>query len=85
MKKIILFFLIACSTAFGQGIKKGKDGNYYADTTSKAAEKSAKATGKFFFDSKGQKWPVYESKNGKLFALRTSKSGTQYKQYLKID
>ena len=82
MKKVLILILLACSAGFGQGIKKGKDGNYYADTTKMAAQ-TAKATGKFFFDSKGNKWPVFESKNGKLFALRTSKNGKEYKQYLK--
>jgi hypothetical protein len=43
----------------------------------------AKPTGRYYVDTKGQMWPVYSSNSGKLFALRTSKNGKQYKYYLK--
>lgn len=36
-------------------------------------------------DNKGVEYPMYESKKGKVYIIRTSKtSGKKYKQYLKI-
>lgn len=84
MKKIIILLTIICagSLAHSQNVKQDKNGNYISiyqrDTT------SAKPTGKTFTDTKGNTYPVYVSKNGKLFVMRTSKAGNNYKQYLKL-
>ena len=59
------------------------NGNYVSITKAKT-DTTPKATGKTFTDSKGKVYPVYITSNDKLYVLRTSKSGNQYKQYLKL-
>lgn len=44
---------------------------------------TAKPTGRYYVDRKGQMWPVFQSNSGKLFALRTSAAGKQYRYYIK--
>jgi len=59
------------------------DGNYTAATvTKKTTGSKATETGKFFTYSKGNKYPVLKSVNGKLFYRKTSKSGNVYNVYL---
>lgn len=92
MKKINLIAFFLCLFIMGyvtavnaQSIKQDARGNYYAVSAAKDTATTYKATGKTFTTSKGETFPVYESKNGKLFVIRTSKeTGKQYKQYLKI-
>ena len=49
-----------------------------ADLTKNCEKLAAK-----YRDSRGRTWPVYKSKNGKIFALVTSqKTGKQYRKYL---
>ena len=83
MKKLLLSFaLISCSfIAFSQTIVKDAAGNY---KMVKAAKDSStdKPTGKTMTDLQGKEWPVYISKTGRPYALRVSKKGTSYKQYL---
>ena len=86
MKKLIVIIGIL-SLNFGlnaQTVQKTKDGNYIAVVASKMAEKP-KDTGKTYTDSKGNVYPVFISKGGKLFVVRISKAGKEYKQYLKVD
>lgn len=46
----------------------------------------AKDSGKVFEDSKGIKYPIWISTNGKYYVVRVSKTtGKEYKQYLKLD
>lgn len=40
-------------------------------------------TGKYYLDKKGNKHPVYKTRNGKLFIVAISRNGNQYKKYLK--
>ncbi len=66
-----------------QTVKMDASGNYVAvkDTTL-----NYKATGKTYTTEKGETFPVYLSKTGKLFVIRTSKTtGKEYRSYLKID
>lgn len=65
-------------------VKLDQSGNYVAVSAGKDSV-SYKPTGKTFTTSKGETFPVYISKNGKLFIIRTSKSGNQYRTYLKLD
>lgn len=85
MKKIIVLaaFLALYFWASSQTVQKDSQGNYIAVKATESSEK-AKDTGKTYTDTKGNVYPVYVSKNGKLFVIRTSKTGNQYKQYLKI-
>lgn len=82
MKTLILIASLFIVTAgHAQTVTKDAQGNYHAT----AKTDSAKATGKTFTDSKGNTYPVFVSRNGKLFYLRTSKSGNIYKAYLKVN
>ena len=87
MKKLILTFaVILFSTVFASAQKVTTDanGNYVAVKREFVKEK-AKETGKTFTDTKGNVYPVFESSNGKLFVIRTSKAGNEYRMYLKIN
>jgi len=83
--KYIMFILaVALSvTAMSQNAKQDQSGNYVAVKTAKSKE-PGKATGKTFTDSKGNKYPVMESSRGKLYYIKTSKTGNDYKVYLKF-
>jgi hypothetical protein len=87
MKKIILaLFLIGASAQAQQkqNVKYDpKTGNFYAI---KAQRDTATQTGRFYVESEGKNaamLPIWKSKRGKLFVLKMSKSGIQYKFYLK--
>lgn len=86
MKKLLLSIaLVICSlSAFSQAkYKMDAAGNYIAVKSVKDTTKSSDLnTGKTFTDSKGGVWPVYKSSTGRIYALRTSKTGNKYKQYL---
>lgn len=59
-----------------------KSGNFVSLTAGKTTKVADKTTGKFFIDTKGVKYPVYESVNGKFYYLKTAKSGNIYKVYI---
>lgn len=87
MKKALTFFFAAILLSIaGQAqtaVKVDKQGNYIAAAKKDTA--SGKPTGKIYTDTKGNKYPVYISPNGKLYVNRVSKAGNQYKQYLKVN
>jgi len=82
MKKLIisLVILIVSLSCNSQNVKQDASGNYVAVKM----EQAATNTGKTFTDAKGTTYPVMQSKNGKLFVIRTSKNGNKYNQYLKL-
>ena len=86
MKRIIILtaFLGLFFGLNAQTVQKTKEGNYIAVVASKIDDK-AKDTGKTFTDTKGNVYPVFISAKGKLFVIRISKGGKEYKQYLKVD
>lgn len=90
MKKIFLFAAFAlCGLALNAQttVKIDKDGNYQAVKVPQTVETlTANATKSqaTYTDDKGQKSPVYLSKNGKAFIIATSKSGNLYRRYLKV-
>ena len=84
MKKLFIalcLFLGSLQASNAQKVTVDAKGNYVAVKDTAA---TGKATGKTFTDTKGNVYPVLESKNGKLYVIRTSKTGNQYKQYLKL-
>lgn len=85
MKKLTLMFVIAiCSlTSYSQNAKLDATGNYVAIVKAKETEE-AKPMGKTFTDAKGIVYPIYLTKSNKLFIKRTSKTGKEYNQYLKL-
>ena len=86
MKTILIsIFLLLCMTCMSQQkVNKDSTGNYTAVSTVKA-KSSDKATGKYFTDSKGIKYPVYISVNNKLYYWKVSaKTGNKYKVYITV-
>lgn len=83
MKRVIvaIAMIMATMTSHAQNAKKDASGNYVAIAATKTPDKS---TGNTFTDTKGIKYPVYESAKGKLYYMRTSKAGNQYKVYIKL-
>lgn len=88
MKFLLTLFMFMClsSTLFSQTIKTDFKGNYIAvkDTSKKEMLSTATLSGKTYTDTKGLVYPVYISKNNKVFIIKTSKKGNQYKSYLKV-
>ncbi len=87
MKKITFItamLLCLAMTSFSQNATKTADGNFLALSKPKSDSSTGTPTGKTFTDTKGTKYPVFESAKGKLYYKRTSKTGTEYKVYLKV-
>jgi hypothetical protein len=87
MKQLIFLtsFIIACLNLSAQNARKDASGNYVAVQSVSDSTKANK-TGSTYTDSKGNVFPVYISKNQKLFIIRvSSKTGKPYNYYLKID
>ena len=86
MKKVILSVAlligISAATFAQQKANVTLHGNVYK-ALPKRDTATAKPTGRYYVDRKGQMWPVFESNTGKLFALRTSAAGKQYRYYIK--
>ena len=83
MKKLVLCILLAlfCITANAEVKREGD--TFKVEQTSKASGKKTKYT---WEDKEGNKYPVYVSKKGDCYVLRTSKkTGKKYKFYLPRD
>lgn len=87
MKKTIaiLALCFACYSATAQNITKDANGNYVQAKAAADDVSAAINTGKTYTDAKGIVYPVWKSKNDKLFVIVTSKAGNKYKKYLKIN
>jgi hypothetical protein len=87
MKKAILIVVLMSlgEMFYSQTVKQNADGNYEPVKKETVKKSEAKATGKTYTDNKGESYPVYESKNQKLFIIKTSKkTGKNYNYYLKV-
>lgn len=87
MKKAILTTIVILFSILGANAQKvttDAQGNYVAVKRDFAREE-AKEIGKTYIDLKGIKYPVMESAGGKLFVIKTSKSGNEYRMYLKLE
>lgn len=80
MKKLLIILMFATAGVQAQTVKMLPDGNLVQVTSER---RTAEATGKTYTDAKGKQYPVYRGSRGSLFIVRVSKSGKQYKQYLK--
>ena len=96
---ISVLILLFCfmNRVSAQKVVLNASGNYVSVTASKpksdtttvatveSLTKSATKTDKVYVDSKGTTYPVYQSKGGAIFIVRTSKkTGKLYKSYLKV-
>ncbi len=84
MKKLFIAvaLLVAGSAAHAQSEPKfeiDNAGNYVE--LERSAQKDT-ATGRFYVDKDDNLYPVYRTRNGKLYALLLSKAGKTYRYYL---
>lgn len=69
-------------TAEAQNVTR-KDDTFIQDTTSHKFKKQSVTLTRYKFKaSNGVTYPIYMSKNGKCFIIRTNKEGKQYRDYL---
>lgn len=87
MKAIFLTgALLACFSLQAQkkaNVTIDNKGNFVSVVKKDTAK--ANPTGRYYIDRAGSMWPVFRTSSGKLYALRTSKAGKEYKFYLKPD
>lgn len=83
---ITILFLMLLNSLFAQSlVKRNNLGQFEHVNTSARDSVTYSATNEKFVDSKGAVYPVYKTKNGKYFVLRTSKkTGKQYREYLRL-
>lgn len=83
MKKLILCILLAlfCITVDAQVKREGD--TFKVEQTAKTSDTQTKYT---WEDKEGNKYPIYITKKGACYVLRTSKkTGKEYKYYLPKD
>lgn len=88
MKKTLIIFTMLCTGIISHAqtkVKKDDKGNFIQVSNNVREKEKDKETGQTYTDTKGQEFKVYKSINDKLYILRISKFGNEYKQYLKID
>ena len=85
MRKIIFLLVAIIATMFvcanAQEVKR--DGDNF--TVEKVLHQSSDVQTKYTFTVKDVAYPIWITKNGRCYIVRTSKNGKQYKQYLAKD
>ncbi len=85
MKKLLVLLMLSFTLfSYSQNAKVDKEGNFVA-VSKTTAKQDTIDTGKTFTDSKGKVYPVFKTKQGKLYYPRVSKNGNYYRAYLKLD
>ena len=82
MKKLIfcLFIALLSCTSYAQ---VARESNTFKSTTTKTTKSEGQKTKYTWEDKKGNKYPIYITKNGAVYINRKSaKTGKDYKQYL---
>lgn len=82
MKKLIfcLFMALLSCTSYAQVARKD---NTFKSTTTQTTKSEGQQTKYTWEDKKGNKYPIYITKNGAVYINRKSaKTGKNYKQYL---
>lgn len=83
MKKIILCILLALFSINIHAEVKREGNTFKVEQTSKASDTQTKYT---WEDKEGNKYPIFITKKGACYVLRTSKkTGKEYKYYLPKD
>ena len=83
MKKIILCILLALFSINIHAEVKREGNTFKVEQTSKASDTQTKYT---WEDKEGNKYPIFITKKGACYILRTSKkTGKEYKYYLPKD
>ena len=85
MRKIIFLLVAIIATMFvcanAQEVKR--DGDNF--TVEKVLHQSSDVQTKYTFTVNDVVYPIWITKNGRCYIVRTSKNGKQYKQYLAKD
>ena len=82
MKKLIfcLFIALLSYTSYAQ---VAREGNTFKSITTQTTKSEGQQTKYTWEDKKGNKYPIYITKNGAVYINRKSaKTGKNYKQYL---
>ena len=82
MKKLIfcLFIALLSYTSYAQ---VAREGNTFKSITTQTTKSEGQQTKYTWEDKKGNKYPIYITKNGAVYINRKSaKTGKDYKQYL---
>ena len=82
MKKLIfcLFIALLSCTSYAQ---VAREGNTFKSITTQTTKSEGQQTKYTWEDKKGNKYPIYITKNGAVYINRKSaKTGKNYKQYL---
>lgn len=84
MKRIFLAVMMALTFGItAQAQSYTRQGNTFTQVAKSSSKSEGKKTRHTYETSKGDKYPIYLSKNGRAYIIRTSqKSGNDYKQYL---
>lgn len=85
MRRIIILTiaLIAITISLTAQVQRDASGDFFAKSKSVAAHDST--TTFTYTDYKGYKYPVYQGRKGGYYVWVTSKSGNDYRKYLKQD
>ena len=78
---ITVLFVIGVSVTSAQEVKR--EGNNF--TVEKTIQQSSDIQTQYTFTIKDNIYPIWITKNGRCYIIRTSKNGNQYKQYLNKD
>lgn len=85
MQKLIFSIALFCalnSTSKAQNKIKLSNTGEYVESVPNAEKGTYFETSKTFLSKTGEKLPIYETRNGKLFVFCTSKKGNKYRKYL---
>lgn len=86
--KLVLFvilFLSLLNGLFAQSLVKRNEKGQFEHISPARDSVTYVPTKEIFVDSKGTKYTVYQTKNGKYFVMRTSKkTGKKYREYLRL-
>ena len=75
---IAVLFVIGVAVVSAQEVKR--EGNNF--TVEKTIQQSSDVQTQYTFTIKDNVYPIWITKNGRCYIIRTSKNGNQYKQYL---
>lgn len=82
---VMLLAFITVSSAYADNVKR--EGNTFVSTSTRTSTKSEPIKTKFTYkDNKGVESPIYVSKSGSCFIIKTSKkTGKEYRSYLSAE
>ena len=83
MKHFLTLIAVAIAMTFVQTVSAQeikREGNNF--TVEKTIQQSSDVQTQYTFTIKDNVYPIWITKNGRCYIIRTSKNGKQYKQYL---